>query len=123
MSLFRDTIQKEVDSVFLNAGEFARSILLDGMPVKAVIDDSAQAFDTRAADNLADQAGLGLLESVRAVYLQDGQLPYQLHPEQQVTMTEMDILGDPFGAVEHWQIIDVQHQDGVTVLKMTRVYT
>lgn len=121
MSTFKDTIRQEINDVFLDPGEFAHEILFDGVPVWAVIDDSAQAFDTGGRGSFEDPAGLGLLEGVRALYVKDGDLPYRVQPEQQVTLAEIDNCGQPFGP-EHWQILDVQYEDGVVVMKMTRVY-
>lgn len=121
MSLFRDAIEQEVNAVFLDPDEFAHEILFDGVPVWAVIDDSAQAFSTNEQNRLADAAGLGLLEGVRALYVKDGDLPYQVQPEQQVTIADIDNCGQPFGP-EHWQILDVQLEDGVVAMKMTRVF-
>ncbi|MBS6141168.1 MAG: hypothetical protein KH745_01005 [Bilophila sp.] len=78
---FRDDLERDVSSVFLDPAVFGEEIDIDGTLVTAVIEDGHGSFSTSSGGGFADAAGLALQEATRTLYVADI-LPQRPVPEQ-----------------------------------------
>lgn len=112
----KDAIEADVQRAFLCDREFASEVVIDGVPVLAVIDDSGKDYASGVAtDGLQNAAGLGILEDVRVLYVADCDLPVRPVPGQLMLVDGEDWrVSDDIGAVKVEQ--------GMLVIRLTRDY-
>ena len=107
---FRRMLREDVCKVFLNADEFAGRHVIDGRPVRAILDEQCAGLDGGAADGFGDVSGLGLLRADCVLYVAGTSFP-RPQPEQRLAVDG-----------RFFTVIDVAEQDGLLRINLQWAY-
>lgn len=107
---FRQMLRADARKVFLNVREFAGRHVVDGRPVRAILDEQCAPLDGGAADGFGDIAGLGLLRADCVLYVAAGKIA-RPQPEQRLTVDG-----------RFFMIVDAAEQDGLLRISLQRAY-
>ena len=67
MSSFKEQLQADLQSVFLNLEDFAEERVFRGQPLVCIVDDADALASTSASGGLRNPSGLGILRCQRQV--------------------------------------------------------
>lgn len=107
---FRQMLRADVRKVFLNPREFAEQHVIEGQPVRAILDEQCAGLDGGAADGFGDVSGLGLLRADCVLHVAARAVP-RPQPEQRLTVDG-----------RFFTVIDVAEQDGLLRISLQRAY-
>lgn len=107
---FKDALAHEARAVFCNTAEFGEEILIDGIPVTAVIKDNHQS-PAQITGSLADVPDLGTLLADRTLSLPTGSIPAPV-PGQQLCINN-----------EYWLVIKATDNLGMLRLLLQKSWS
>lgn len=113
---FKDALDDDIMSTFLDASEFAERIEINGQEALAIMEEATESIKTRSGDGFTNVSGLGLFSHDITLYIKENSLE-----KKPVPGDELYIDGLAYEVSDAPNAVTVQ--GGILVLMLAKRYS